>query len=153
MQYSANIVKPFVDESYIMDAVIGEANYLINNDSKNLILSRIVMSDTEYANVKKMLIVFKYGFHACLIFIKYLFDDHVTLHCVKMNAAKTNFIVCHDDIHMMPRMKYISDITCCIAHDEPINKKWFHKNVPKLKSHLYGQRLYDIDIVLTNNEN
>lgn len=146
-----DIIERFRDKSYVYDAIIKETIDAITEDSQELILERTNIDNTNISSIKNLVILFEDRQHAGLIFVKYLFNDHVTLHAIKWSGATNNFIIYNESQKMMPKMKHISNIVCSIARDEKIDNKWLHKNAPKLRSHLYGQRLWDIVIETVEN--
>ena len=88
----------------------------------------------------------------CLVFIKYIFDDHVSLNCYRRmdDTIKESKPIFYNNCQkIMPKMEHIGSIVYSLLIRQKIDDEHLHKYVRRLPSADYGKPLSDIIIVCT----
>jgi len=159
------IPRDFLERKYVVSNDYLEEvikNIKTNKDIFNGLIKKhsIVIADTDLP-FQKISVNFHYlhstySIGLYLIFVKYVFDDHVSMLCVRSMDDSDVFsgnILYNAEQKMMPKMEHIGSIIYSLLVKQKIEANHLYKYVRRLPSKDYGRPLSDITIVLTNNEN
>lgn len=152
------IPRDFLEKQYhISDAFLEEVikNIKASKDIFNGIVAKhsIFISDKE--PFRKLIISLqyirsRYVVRMCLVFVKYSFDDHVSLICIRNKdetVVDSELEFYNLEHKIMPKMEHIGQIVYSLLTRQKIDKDHILKTVTRIRSKDYGKPLSDITIV------